>query len=226
MTLFHIQKKFSEALRSSKENKFSIYQNSMIANLQKTLQTIFPVCEQLVGVLFFLKMTQEFILKNPSNSYDLALYGTNFPAFTADYAPAKSLSYLSDITTLEWALYRSAFAKPSKSFDFSLISVGKEIYFSLPDESFLMRSAYPIHNIWQMHQIDISNQTITLEENKNFYFFILQNRIEVLQKVEWEILQSVKNHMSLTEIVSFIEESDAKEKIPSFIQKGWLENYL
>ena len=151
---------------------------------------------------------------------------TVFLNLSQSMPPARSLSYLSDVAKLEWALHRNTFAKPAIFFDFFKVSHDKEIYFSLPDKSFLLESSYPIHDIWQMHQIDVTDQTLLLEENKKFYFFIWQSCIEVLQKIEWDILQCVNKRLSLTEIVSLLGEDHAKEKIPALIQKGWLQNYL
>lgn len=254
LSLTELQKQFANALNSDSKNilqyirstnslsaneQLGIYQSSTIAALQKTLNEIYPVCHNLVGEEFFLIMINSYIRKNASLSFDLAHYGEKFSDFIPNYAPANSLPYLSDVAKLEWAWNKIYYASNEDGLCFKKLvdcykNYGERIIFSLPHGSFLIISHYPIHQIWEVNQeFYQGDKTIILEQNRTYYYLIwrkkLELRIDLLTKVEWQILQWIQDQLTLTEIVSKCSNAFSNENLaellPRIVSYGWIANF-
>jgi hypothetical protein len=254
LTLHELQNKFVEGLNAENNSIFSyinsnpkisaiahlnIYQSSIFGALQKTLNEIFPVCKKLVGNEFFIAMINEYIEKNVSYSPDLANYGSHFSDFISEFKPVKSLPYLPDIARLEWAWHAIYSARQTKKLDMEGLAScyatsGEKIIFHLPPNSFLLSSPYPVHRIWELNQDSCNlNQTIILENNVQYYFLVwrkeLEMRIDLLDAIEWQILEYVKAKFNLGELYEKINEMFPKINfetlLPSLFAKGWLTEF-
>lgn len=174
MNLADLQKKFVASLNHesnefSTDKKFLIYKQSIQGALQKALREIYPVCEQLVGKDFFIQMINAYIKENFSYSPDLNNYGEQLNHFITHWQPANTLVYLADMASLEWAWHKIAV------------------------ENTLLKSIYPIHEIWRVNQKDYhGDQSIILKENEKYYYLIWQHesekRIDLLEESVWEKL--------------------------------------
>jgi len=227
-TLFESQKQFITSLNTEK-NETIIYLNSIIGSLQKTLKEIYPVCEKLVGEDFFLAMTKNYIAITPSLSPDLADYGESFANFIEYFQPAKSLPYLADVTRLEWAIHRVFGASESGRIELQQLAArfaesGEELLFSLPNNSFLLTSPYPIYTIWQMNQNNSSDlETLYLSDTQQItYLFVwrcdLEIQIDVLDFAEWQMLSLIQSGLTLGEI----SDKTTLEILPDIIKRGWI----
>ena len=174
LSLYNIQKKFIAALHDEKNTHaifsyikptaklsahehFSIYKNSIIGTLQKTLQAIYFVSNKLVGDDFFIAMTNCYTAETSSYSPDLSNYGATFADFIAGFSPAQSLPYLVDVARLEWAWHQLFGAADNPIIDFQKLAAcyttaGDNLVFLLPNSSSLLHSPYPIHRIWEVNQ--------------------------------------------------------------------------
>lgn len=220
---------------SAKEH-LRIYQSSVFGAKQKVLSEIYPVCQKLVGDEFFVAMINQYIPNTISRSPDLASYGADLFSFVKEFAPAKSLVYLSDVVRLEWAWHKIFNAPTSKGIDFQKLAVcyvdaGEKIIFSLPPDSSLLASQYPIHLIWEVNQDAYEgDQTVILSEKMQFYFLVWRNeltmRMDFLSSIEYQILTWIKAKFTLGEICEKVSEllPDIKfeEMLPSMVQQGWL----
>jgi hypothetical protein len=254
-TLHDIQKDFVDSLISA-ENKaifqhiersqhltqqqhVDIYRRNILGTFQKTLEAIYAVCFKLVGEEFFSGMAQIYMTSAYSHSPDLEDYGSDFADFISDFSPAKSLPYLADVARLEWAWHRIFSAPDQPEFDFQALANcfetdGDRIIFLLPEESFLLSSPYPIHQIWEMNQDHYSgSQTLILEDGTQHYFFIwrhgIELRIDSLTHLEWELLSRLKNQLCLGEIQMQLSqhfpEANLVEILPILIQRKWLVGF-
>lgn len=128
------QTKFSQTIQPNPKLPIkaimAIYHGSITECLANALRETYPVCEKLVGNDFFTAMAYRFTEKNPSTNESLFYYGEPFPKFIRNFEPAKSLFYLSDVATLEWAWHIAYYQGISSRLDFN----------------------YPIYRIWQVNQ--------------------------------------------------------------------------
>jgi len=223
---------------SAKEH-LAIYQSSIFGSKQTVLKEIYAVCHKLVGNDFFIAMINQYIPQTISTSYDLASYGEDFYHFIANYQPAQSLPYLSDVARLEWAWHKLFTGSATKAFDFQLLAEcyaksAEQIVFLLSSNSTLIASPYPIHRIWEVNQDDyLGDQAITLPNNAMFYYLVWSQaekmRIDLLEVAEWQILSWMQAKLPLGEICAQMADHLAhvnfEELLPSMIQRGWLKNF-
>ncbi|MGB5593390.1 MAG: DNA-binding domain-containing protein, partial [Crocosphaera sp.] len=175
-----------------------IYQNSIDAQLIKTLKAIYPVCLKLVGENFFNYTAGKYIKKYPSTSPDLGKYGKEFSAFLAAFEPIKQLPYLPDVARLEWSYHRVFHGKQESNLDITKLAkippeAWKKLIFDLPENHVLIESSYPIHRIWEVNQPEYEgDDTIHLDDNKIYIFLRrkdYQIYLELPNEQEWNLLQ-------------------------------------
>jgi hypothetical protein len=220
----------------SAEEHIRIYQSSVFGAKQKVLSEIYPVCHKLVGDEFFLAMINNYIPNSISRSPDLASYGADFYSFIQEFEPAKSLDYLSDVARLEWAWHKIYNAPNASGIDFQKLAAcyvvsGEKIIFSLPPDSSLLSSSYPILRIWEVNQDSYeADQTIILPEKTQFYLMVWRDRLtmrmDILSSIEYQILSWVKDKHTLGDICEKVNElfPDVKfeEMLPNLVQQGWI----
>lgn len=246
LTLSELQKAFFIAIHSenpsdlswikasnklSAKQQFDILKNSIESSLQKTLNSIYPVCHQLVGGEFFLMLINDYIKKFSSYSFDLSDYGEEFYRFIQCYSSVQSLPYLSDVAKLEWAWHRIAIMGDTSDFHFDKLQdsePGNQV-FTLPYGSHLLSSSYPIHTIWKVNQESyMGDKTIILENNKTYYYLVWRKqqelRIDPVNITEWHILQLLAKKYSLKEIITFTDSEELVTYLPKMIQHGWIKN--
>lgn len=233
--LLHIK----QTPKLSEKDHFSIYQNSIQGGLQNALIKLFPVCHKLVGNDFFVAMANAYIHSHISKSPDIADYGKHFAKCISEFSPANVLPYLSDVARLEWAWHIAFYARNSGNLDFKKLAEcytnkGEKIIFSLPPNSTLLLSPYPIHLIWKVNQEDYTGEpTVTLENDRKFYLFIwrknLEMHIDVLTKNEWSILQWIQDKIPLNKlchnITHSLNDTSLTELLPHLVRKGWIAGF-
>lgn len=138
------------------ERRFGVYRNNVAIALTGALAARFPVCEQIVGAAFFTAMAHEFMRLHPPLSPLLLAYGDDFPAFVADFEPARELPYLPDVLMLEVARGRAYHAEdraPLEASDLAAVAperLGDVVLRPHPSLS-VLRSAHPAVTIWAMN---------------------------------------------------------------------------
>jgi Putative DNA-binding domain len=98
-------------------DRLDIYRNTFVFTLTRALRLCFPAVEKLVGAEFFAATTHAFVVEHPPRAAWLDQYGEALPDFLHDFPPAKSLSYLSDVARLEWAVNRALHAADTEPLD-------------------------------------------------------------------------------------------------------------
>lgn len=139
--------------------RFAVYRNNVAVSLVKALGDTFAVTRQLVGEDVFCAMARDFVFQSPPRSPLLADYGSDFPAFIADFPPAAALPYLADIARLDFSCvqaYHAADAVPVHPEQLShlladsgaLASIRLDLHPSLHT----LQSRYAIASLWAAYQ--------------------------------------------------------------------------
>ncbi len=141
--------------------RFDLYRNNVIVSLIDVLANTFDVVQQLVGKPFFRAMAREF-LRDPDRlpkSPVLAHYGADFPSFIADFEPASSLPFLSEVARLEWLRLSALHATDAAPVDSEYLAVQLDRgTSSIParicfhPSAALYASRYAAVSIWAAHQ--------------------------------------------------------------------------
>jgi hypothetical protein len=223
------------------EEGLNIYHGSVFGQLLGVLSAIYPICYQLVGEDFFEAMASIFISKYPYQSPDLNSYGGQFAEFMTSFSPLENLPYLADVARLEW-YYHLVFQgknNPSLNFD-ALNQVSPEkwgnLIFSLPSNSFFLESAYPIHRIWQIHQVESDSEELINLDEGGIKIFLWRDdydiRMDFPSYEEWILLNLFRQQLPLETIVEYYSNiehqnnTDFNSLLTLFIQKRWLIDFV
>lgn len=172
------------------EIALDVYRNNYRGNLRGALVLVYPVIEQIVGEAFFGMMSRKYIESHPSLSGNLHDYGEGLSAFLEAFPPAQSLEYLPDLAKLEWACHQAYFARDVEFMDIALLAeISPEdhphIRFSINPFCKVVRSPFPIADIWNAHQSD-KNFFVNLDTGAQNAFVIRRNNEVLVQTLSEE----------------------------------------
>jgi hypothetical protein len=211
-----------------------IYRRAVLGTLTRALGDIYPVCCRLAGQRFFESMARAYVHQTPSQSPDLGDYGKSFSQFIADFSPAQSLPYLSDVARLEWLWHRAFHAQDEAPLDSSAVSDIPEaaqasVIFRLPRSAALLASGYPVHRIWQVNQPDWhGGSTVHLDEGAACLIIWRQGydvRIDPLDEARWWFLTEVARGATLAEIAAQERAAQLPTVLPDCVAHGWIAGF-
>ncbi len=134
-------------------SRFSVYRNNVAVSLTEALELSFPAIAKLLGAENFKGLAGIFLRKHPPETPIMMQYGAAFPDFLAGMEALSHIGYLADVARLERAIrtsYHAADAPPVAAD--ALQSVDPDelsgVRFDLAPSLRLIRSPWPIHQIW------------------------------------------------------------------------------
>jgi hypothetical protein len=147
------------------ETRLDIYRHHVFTTLTAALQATYPVVCRLVHEQFFGYAADQYIRTQPPARPCLFEYGSSFPAFLADFQPCTHLRYLPDVARLEWALNSATHAEESAPLDLAVLSRLPledlpRLTLRLHSSLSLLRSPWPIDQIWQANQPDADSDAM------------------------------------------------------------------
>ena len=148
--------------------RLRIHRHQVFDSLAAALASTFDTVEALVGADFFRTMACAYVARTLPAQPVLAEYGAGFPAFVADYEPARGLIYLADVARLDWALSVAVQAPLGTVLgvdDLKTIPMEQlpEQRLALAPGHALIRSPYPIDRIRAAAQSDAHAEDFDLE---------------------------------------------------------------
>lgn len=164
--------------------RLAVYRNNVTTSLVDALATTFPVVQQLVGETFFRAMARLFVRRAPPSSPILALYGAEFPAFIAGFAPAADLPWLADVARLEYLRLHASHAADAPAVDAAELAalLGDperlgELRLVLQPALALLRSPFAVVSLWAAHQgvLELARVDPSRAENA----LVLRHELEV-----------------------------------------------
>lgn len=143
--------------------RFDIYRNNVAHSLTEALRTGFPVVAKLIGRQNMTGLAGQFLRAHPPSDPILMFYGAGFPEFLAGTKALAHLGYLPDIARLELALrqaYHARDAEPMAPLRLDELPTGALMRATLAFAPAvqLLRSAWPIHDIWRFHTGDATDE--------------------------------------------------------------------
>jgi hypothetical protein len=169
--LRELQREFSQALRYaqaplpavrtgrlSASQRLQVYRNNSRNALVAAIRSVYPATERLVGEEFFMAAAHEYLDGNPSHSGNIQDYGGAFAEFLRGFAPAASVPYLADVSSLEWKRVQTALAPAHTPMDLAALSkvpteLQPELHFMHQPAARAMCSEYPVLSIWEFCQV-------------------------------------------------------------------------
>ncbi|WP_045225943.1 HvfC/BufC N-terminal domain-containing protein [Methyloterricola oryzae] len=227
----------SEWLRANgipSAKRLAIYRNNSILGLTEALRDGFPVVNRLVGEAFFDAMARRYVCLNPPRSPRLFEYGTGFPAFLANYHPARSLPYLADVAKLEW-LRQEAFQEGhEEGLKISALDAVPPqsqggVRLEMQPSARLMVSDYPVLRIWEFNQSGFTgDDRVNLREG-GCRLLIVRPKLEVeihsLDAGDYALLTALAKGATLIEAADLAITSDDYFNLFTSLL-GWLQRGL
>lgn len=138
------------------QKRYTIYRNNVTSGLIEALMTGFSIICALIGEENFRILAREYARKSPPSSPLMIYYGDSFPSFLANDPRLDHLPYLEDVARLEYFLRLSYHAQDVTCNNAQTLSdIVPEDYgkltFELSPACFLLRSRWPIYDIWRFH---------------------------------------------------------------------------
>ena len=154
---------------SSTSARLGIYHNNTVLTLCDLLADTYPVAARITGIGFFRTMAHHYLKAHPPSQGNRHSFGRALANFLGQYEPARSLSYLPDVTQIEWARFQAHLADDAIVFtldDLAALSAAGNYDFRLalhPAASLLELSTNALE-IWQAHQQEIVSPVILRTE--------------------------------------------------------------
>jgi hypothetical protein len=154
--LAELQRAFARELLAGGA-RLRVHRDTTFGALADALETVHPVCAQLVGAEFFRALALRFARDVPSRSPDLCDYGAELGEYLERFEPARALLYLPDVARLEWALHRARHAADAPRLDVARVAMlpeaqRGELPLRLAPGTALLDSAFPVDRIWEANQ--------------------------------------------------------------------------
>lgn len=218
--------------------QWAVYRGSVMGGHVKALAEIYPVCERLVGEVFFAAMATPYVRTNPSRSPDLNAYGAGFADFIAAFPPAAGVPYLADVARLEWAWHRAFHGPPPDTLDLAALAAvpaqkRADIVFQLPPCATLITSPYPIQRIWAVNQRDSTEDMHVDLDAGDVSLLVWRQadaiRIDPLAAAQCALLSAVADGRRFGDVCEQLSATDRTVDVGSVLAtcltRGWLTGF-
>jgi hypothetical protein len=202
----------------SAAERVQIYRRNTVVTLTEALAACYPTVQSLVGEEFFGETAEQYIRLYPPTSGNLHDFGSALATFLAHFAPAQALAYLPDVARLEWARQLSYHADDAPALEIETLKAVspaelETLRFEQHPASRLIASAYPIFDIWQLHNSNDPQPTVDLGvggQHVRVFRRRLKVDIELLGAAEYLWLQSLADGRSFGEATDVALAADGE----------------
>lgn len=156
---------FKGSSDAAKGKRLDIYRNNVFHSLTIALADLYPVVKRLVGDQFFNATAAEYIRRCPPRSAAMVRFAADFPEFLKCFEHTGAMPYLADVAEVEVARHQAYHAEDAPVLsvaDFSAVPAKQlsRTRLLLHPSVTLLRSRYPILQIWQANQGDSQNDNL------------------------------------------------------------------
>ncbi|WLQ12572.1 DNA-binding domain-containing protein [Hahella aquimaris] len=203
-----------------------IYRDSLRETHVRALQTMFPVCQELLGEECFRATSRRYFAEIPSRENSFTEFGAAFVAFLSGFTPLQHIEFLTDVAKLELLIHVAEEADDHVSDDWTQFNdycaQGLPLQFRLPANATLLQCAYPAHEIWAAHQPGGDLASVELSEN-GFHLMIWRPewsaRIDSLDAPTFYFLQLIAELSDFEEVCERFAEDFPEVDLGSLLQQ-------
>lgn len=195
----------------------NIYARAYVASLTEALGETFEGIWSVLGDECFFAVAKDFILKNPSTSYNISNYGKNFPEYLNEIDEFKEYPFLLDLAKFE-LIFKDIFHKKSPSLNNLETEIKPGSKFLFFDSVKLFKSKYAIYEIWKSRKDNTLGTDINLESEEFLLMYKSFNeKIWVLNLNSWQygilshLFQGMTIEESIVNSLDGIENFNEKE---------------
>ncbi len=231
-------------VNQDEQARLSIYHNNAFQALLAALQSVFPVCQTVVGEACFTQLVKSYCQYYPLNDLNLNHYGCHFSTWlakeTANYEAFIDLSYLSELAQLEWLLNQSYYAMDRGDFlrrphhDLSALASLNEaqqlqVILLLSPDVALLSCHYPVQQVWNKYQVPNersvpeSVQVASNEQPTPYHLVIYRQHYKAqyrcVEQAEMALLQAISSEHTLAEITGSAVDLSL---LAALIERQWV----
>jgi hypothetical protein len=162
---------------------FNVHRNNVYSTLPECVLAKYPVVQRIVGREFAIAAARVFVARHPPPCPVLLWYGRQFPDFLAAFEPAQTISYLSDVARLEWAIAEAQCAADATAISGDVLAtiplevIGQATIALHPSLRFVA-SEHPIYSIWIANTREETAQRLEIKANREVAL-VVRPRFEV-----------------------------------------------
>ncbi len=227
----------------------NVYRQTSMSALINAIKETFETCRHILGDDYFNQCATSFCQLYPLFQNDLNSYGSDFPAYMVELVETReelaALKFLCDLSSLEWALNETFFAKKKRPFD--LEKFGKltdeqrgKLILKLGPDVRLLHSHYNVKDIYTFHRQEeniINERSFDVISSDHFYVIHrgsaetnFELLIEQVDTYNYSVLSAIKNESCFIDICeNFAREIDGDMQPPPFgdyISKGIISDFI
>ena len=174
----------------SAAERLDVYRNTFLSSLTTALRISYPAVHRLVGEEFFEGAAQTFIEAHPPRGAYLNAYGADFGDFLAQFHPAASLTYLTDVARLEWAVNCAIHAEDATALNHEGLAA---IANSPPDRLVLI--PHPSVSLLRLdHAAEAIWRAVLAEDDHGL------SKIDTVSDPEWLLIERTANGVEVLRI--------------------------
>lgn len=204
--------KLKKSSKITPQLALDIYRNNSRGARIDTLALVYPVCKDILGDEVFRSIAREYVFSYQDRQPDLNYYGELLNRHFQSLLDAGRLPgeyiYLPDLAELEYKIHTAYYADNDREFNFQLFEskIKKEETFCLKTSASLglLKSKYPIHDIWLNNKRRQPAKKIYAIEN-NQYLLVFRDHykpdIYQLSEKEYLFLDACINEVSFQELI-------------------------
>ena len=234
-----IVNRLSSGSKISPQLALDIYRNNTRGARVRALETIYPVCQTILGDETFRAIAGEFVTADAIGSYDLNRYGETFPRHLRGLIEAGRLpdefGYLEDLAGLECKYHAAYYADADPAFDFERFEYrvhdGEPVYLRPSTTLRLLATAYPIFEIWQLNRAArdecASPGRCHSVKNINGKQYLLVYReydspvVVAIGRRRYRLLEAFAQGKSLQTVIESVDRN-VDELLPGLIANKWI----
>jgi|SRR5580700_583516 hypothetical protein len=178
-----------------------IHQTGYICRLTDALGEIYEGVWSVLGDIEFFKLSEAYILSNPSTSYNLSDYGRRFPEFLSSSNSVRTYPFITDLARLDLAFY-DVFHLPQhghidptelaiiEEFPYTIINFGMSVKLIKLTSRVLEIWKNRTQNVRVMPEFHGDQYLVLYKQNCNIF-------VKELEKQHFDLLSALNSGMSL-----------------------------
>ncbi len=250
LLLVDIQNQFWQALSQSKNtvidlistddefnvlDRINVYRTTARLLHVSVLESVYPVCEKILGKDYFKFIAKKYFIKHPSLSPGLNDYGEQFPEFLSRLIDARDelngYEHLPDLAALEWCIQKSYYSGDNAPLDMQRFQqqceqYGGDVKFSLAPSVLLLDCNYPVHEIWSLHQQQAIRNAIGIPQQGEklcIYRDAYEVKLENIDEHSYKLMLAIKKNSTLSTIADSFDNGGQLNTALSYVMsKQWL----
>ncbi len=217
-------------------SRLSVYAHGYQARLRQALAEVYESVHQVLGTGAFSELVDSYARRFPSRDYNLNFSGRHLPEFLVNSLWVQRLPFLADLAQLEWQVCQAFHAisyppiTPASLHGQSFEDWHRVRFIFQPSVS-LVRSAWPILDIWEVRHRPRSEVNIDLVERPHNVVVSrseLQVRCQLVNLPQAILLEALLAGQTLDETCERLS-GDCGENLPpiyewffQWTQQGWI----